>query len=63
EPATPLHTLLQRLLGFSAPHYHHHDLILDGAGQKLSKSLKSKALISLRAEGVTAAAIRKQLGF
>ncbi|MFN0194725.1 MAG: tRNA glutamyl-Q(34) synthetase GluQRS, partial [Aestuariivirga sp.] len=24
EPATPLHTLLQRLLGFSAPHYHHH---------------------------------------
>ncbi|NJM29073.1 MAG: tRNA glutamyl-Q(34) synthetase GluQRS [Rhizobiales bacterium] len=63
EPATPLHTLLQRLLGFAAPHYHHHDLILDGSGQKLSKSLKSKALISLRAEGFTVAAIRKQLGF
>lgn len=63
EPATPLHRLLQRLLGLPAPHYHHHDLIRDAAGQKLSKSRGSPSLRQLRQEGVSAAAIRRQLGF
>lgn len=60
---TPLHKLLQRLLGMPTPHYHHHDLILDESGRKLSKSLKSKSLDALRESGVTAAEIRGQLGF
>jgi glutamyl-Q tRNA(Asp) synthetase len=63
EAATPLHQLLQRLLGFPSPNYHHHDLIRDDAGQKLSKSIKSRSLVSLRAEGATPEQIRKRLGF
>jgi glutamyl-Q tRNA(Asp) synthetase len=63
EPATPLHGLLQRLLGLPAPHYLHHELIRDAAGQKLSKSSGSTALRQLRADGVTPADIRRQLGF
>lgn len=63
EPATPLHKLLQRLLGLTTPHYHHHGLILDEQGRKLSKSLGSRSLRQLRQEGITAAAIRSELGF
>jgi glutamyl-Q tRNA(Asp) synthetase len=63
EPSTPIHRLLQRLLGLPAPHYHHHDLILDGNGRKLSKSLKSNSLAGLRKAGATATDIRSQLGF
>lgn len=63
EAATPLHMLLQRLLGLPTPNYVHHDLILDEAGQKLSKSLRSTALRDLRQDGVTAQDIRQRLGF
>jgi glutamyl-Q tRNA(Asp) synthetase len=63
EAATPLHKLLQRLLGLPSPHYLHHDLVLDETGQKLSKSLRSTALRDLRQDGVTAQEIRKRLGF
>lgn len=63
EPATPLHMLLQRLLGLPTPRYTHHDLIRDTQGQKLSKSLASTSLRQLRAEGATAEDIRRQLGF
>lgn len=63
EPATPLHNLLQRLLGLPTPQYVHHGLIRDEAGQKLSKSLASTALRQLRSQGVTPADIRRRLGF
>jgi len=63
EPATPLHMQLQRLLGFPTPHYHHHDLIRDEAGEKLAKSKKSVSLVELRAQGVTADELRERLGF
>lgn len=63
EPATPLHMLLQRLLGLPTPHYTHHELIRDAEGQKLSKSLASTSLRQLRADGATAADIRHRLGF
>lgn len=63
EAATPVHRLLQRLLGFASPHYHHHALIFDEAGQKLSKSVKSRSLAALRNAGVTATDIRQRLGF
>ena len=63
EAATPLHMLLQRLLGLPTPHYVHHDLILDETGHKLSKSLRSTALRDLREDGVTAQDIRMRLGF
>lgn len=62
-PATPLHKLLQRQLGLPTPHYFHHELLRDAAGQKLSKSVGSTALRKLRADGVTAEDIRRRLGF
>lgn len=63
EAATPVHMLLQRLLGLPTPHYHHHELILDQTGRKLSKSLRSQALAALRDDGVSAAEVRQRLGF
>jgi glutamyl-Q tRNA(Asp) synthetase len=63
EAATPLHGLLQRLLGLPAPEYHHHKLIFDENGKKLSKSSGSRSLRNLREAGVTPDDIRSQLGF
>jgi glutamyl-Q tRNA(Asp) synthetase len=63
EAATDLHVLLQALLGLPTPLYHHHGLIFDRAGDKLSKSLRSEALGDLRAKGTTAAMVRDKLGF
>jgi glutamyl-Q tRNA(Asp) synthetase len=63
EAATDLHVLLQRLLGLPTPRYHHHGLIRDPAGDKLSKSLGSESLADLRARGVTADEVYQRLGF
>ncbi|WP_255616795.1 tRNA glutamyl-Q(34) synthetase GluQRS [Microvirga puerhi] len=63
EAATDLHVLLQTLLGLPTPLYHHHGLILDPIGDKLSKSRQSEALADVRARGVTAAEVRRSLGF
>lgn len=60
--STSLHRLLQELLDFSAPDYHHHRLINDERGHKLAKSAGSKSLRELRAEGVTPEQIRVMLG-
>jgi glutamyl-Q tRNA(Asp) synthetase len=63
EAATDLHALLQVVLALPQPAYHHHDLIRDREGSKLSKSLGSPALASLREAGVSAAEIKRSLGF
>jgi len=63
EAATPIHLLLQRLLGFTSPHYHHHELIGGEKGHKLSKSEGAKSLRALREESVGAKDIRHLLGF
>ncbi len=63
EAATDLHVLLQGLLDLPTPLYHHHGLILDPAGDKLAKSRQSQTLAELREQGVTAAEIRRRLGF
>ncbi|HTJ02468.1 MAG TPA: tRNA glutamyl-Q(34) synthetase GluQRS [Methylovirgula sp.] len=60
--ATSLHRLLQLLLDLPAPCYHHHELLRDAAGRKLSKSLRAKSLRTLRHEGLTPADVRSQLG-
>ena len=60
--ATSVHRLLQALLGFPAPRYHHHRLILDAEGHKLSKSTAATGLRELRAQGATPADIRKSVG-
>jgi glutamyl-Q tRNA(Asp) synthetase len=61
--ATHAHALLQALLGWPTPVYHHHALLLGPDGRKLSKSLGSTALRALRAEGVSAEEVRRRLGF
>ena len=52
--STSVHRLLQALLGLPAPLYHHHRLILDADGRKLSKSTPATGLRELRAQGVDA---------
>jgi glutamyl-Q tRNA(Asp) synthetase len=61
EAATGLHRLLQALFGLRTPDYHHHRLVLDSAGRKLSKSASSPSLRELREKGATAEAIRAEL--
>jgi glutamyl-Q tRNA(Asp) synthetase len=63
EAATPIHHLLQHHLKLPTPQYHHHKLILDESGQKLSKRLKSKSIATFREEGATPESIRQYLGF
>jgi glutamyl-Q tRNA(Asp) synthetase len=55
--------LLQGLVGLPTPCYHHHALIRDPEGDKLSKSFLSESLADLRARGVSAGEVRHRLGF
>jgi glutamyl-Q tRNA(Asp) synthetase len=59
--ATSLHRLLQVLLGLPAPDYHHHRLLLDASGRKLSKSFRAKPLRAWREEGLSPAEARARL--
>ncbi len=59
---TSVHRLLQALLGLPEPTYHHHKLILDDDGHKLSKSTKATGLRELRAAGATPRDIRRMVG-
>jgi glutamyl-Q tRNA(Asp) synthetase len=63
EAATDLHVLLQSLLDLETPLYHHHDLLLDLTGGKLSKSRRSQSLAELREQRLEAADVRRHLGF
>jgi glutamyl-Q tRNA(Asp) synthetase len=60
--STSVHRLLQVLLGLPIPIYHHHRLVLDENGRKLSKSTQATALRSLRRNGIAAADIRRMVG-
>ena len=60
--ATSVHRLLQALLGLPAPAYHHHRLVLDADGHKLSKSTQATALRMLRANGASPGDIRRMVG-
>jgi glutamyl-Q tRNA(Asp) synthetase len=60
--ATSVHRLLQALLGLPAPRYHHHRLLLDAHGAKLSKSTRATGLRELRTQGLTPSDIRRLAG-
>ncbi len=53
--ATAVHRILQRLLDLPEPVYHHHALVLDEDGRKLSKSIGSTAIAARRKAGLSAA--------
>ncbi|MEM9988507.1 MAG: tRNA glutamyl-Q(34) synthetase GluQRS [Pseudomonadota bacterium] len=56
-----LHTLLYALFDAPRPLYHHHPLITDENGERLSKRQRSLTLRSLRQSGVSPNDIRKRL--
>jgi glutamyl-Q tRNA(Asp) synthetase len=60
--ATAVHRLLQALLGLPQPRYHHHRLVLDADGNKLSKSTQSTGLRELRSDGASPDDIRRLAG-
>ena len=60
--STSVHRLLQALLDLPEPIYHHHRLILDAEGRKLSKSTAATGLRELRASGMKPADIRRLVG-
>jgi glutamyl-Q tRNA(Asp) synthetase len=60
---TSIHRILQELLGYPAPRYHHHKHIKHDDGRKLSKSAGDTTLRELRVQGVTAVQLRAMLGF
>ena len=61
--ATHVQRLLQAALGLPEPRYHHHRLLLNAAGERLSKRDGALSLKALREVGVTPVEIRKRLGF
>lgn len=63
KPATSIHRLLQVLLDLPQPVYHHHDLVRDANGLKLSKSDAATSLRSLRQAGWTRDDVLAKLGF
>jgi len=61
-PATPLHRLLQALLGLPVPHYRHHRLIRNAAGKRLAKRDHAHSLAKLREDGWHAGDVLRHLG-
>ena len=61
-PATGLHRLLQVLLDLAQSIYHHHDLLTDDTGRKLSKTARDASIESLRDQGVNPDEIRRRVG-
>lgn len=60
--ATPIHVLLQRLLGVPTPIYHHHRLIRDTSGKRLAKRDDARAIRTYRDDGASPSDIRALVG-
>ena len=60
--ATPVHRLLQALLGLPSPVYRHHRLIRDETGRRLAKRHDDLALATLRERGWTVSDVRRAVG-
>ncbi len=56
--ASHLHRLLQGLLDYDAPAYHHHRLLTDDDGERLAKRADAVAIRAFRAAGQSPAAVR-----
>ena len=60
-PATHIHVVLQKLLNLKTPIYHHHPLLLDSEGKRLSKRDKALTLKQIRESGVTVQDLKESL--
>jgi len=61
--ATHVQRLLQALLGLPEPVYRHHRLLTGPDGKRFAKRDRAETLRSLRERGMSAADLRKELGF
>jgi glutamyl-Q tRNA(Asp) synthetase len=61
--ASHVQRLLQALLGLPTPVYHHHRLLTGADGKRFAKRDQAQTLCELRAGGMSAAALRAELGF
>jgi len=59
--STPLHAVLQQLLGLPSPTYHHHRLLRHANDQRLAKSQQSISLKHLREAGLSCQHLRRYL--
>jgi glutamyl-Q tRNA(Asp) synthetase len=57
--ATHVHRLLQSLLGWSEPSYHHHPLLIGTDGKRYAKRDKSLTIRALREAGKSAEQVRR----
>ena len=55
--------LLQALIGLPTPTYHHHRLLLRADGKRFAKRDQAETVGELRASGMSAKALRAELGF
>lgn len=62
-PATHVHALLQRLLGYETPRYAHHRLLKDSEGRRFAKRDRTLTLRAMREAGTPAAEVRRRAGF
>jgi len=63
QPVTSLQRVLQALLDLPTPIYRHHRLLLDANGKRFAKRDRSATLEDMRNSGMTAQALRTELGF
>jgi glutamyl-Q tRNA(Asp) synthetase len=61
--AVPIQRLLQALLGLPEPAYRHHRILVGPDGKRYAKRDRGETLRDIRASGVSAAALRDELGF
>jgi len=61
--ATHIQRILQALLDLPTPAYRHHKVLVRPDGKRFAKRDTAETLADLRAGGLTAAALRAQLGF
>ncbi len=63
KPATHLHRLLQALMSWPVPRWHHHALLTGADGKRLAKRDAALSLRALREAGRSAAEVRAMAGF
>ena len=63
QPVTSVQRVLQALLDLPTPVYRHHPLLLDEHGRRFAKRDRSATLADIRVSGVSADALRTDLGF